>query len=220
MPYGIPNPMDDDGSGEVKTNEDDEAQDETQKPDMLELVHCMMDANFDANVRAIHGETPLHLAASAGSSWCVSVLISMYGKVGINDNNELSPLHYAIRDDKPQIVATLVNAGCDVNHKDIEGNTPIHYAASKNSIECIKVLHSLEADLNAKNAIGRTALHLAAELGHRDAVEELLNKGADPNIRDINGVRSCIYWAPLRLAIKGDFQDISQLLLDHGTIPY
>ena len=29
-----------------------------------------------------------------------------------------------------------------------------------------------------------------------------------------------VNWASLRLAIKGDFQDISQMLLNHGTVPY
>lgn len=67
----------------------------------------------------------------------------------------------------------------------------------------------------------RTALHCAAELGHRDSVEELLDKEADPNIRDINGIFfDFVNWSPLRLAIKGDFQDISQLLMERGTIPY
>lgn len=154
MPYGIPNPLDDDGTGEVKTNEDDETQDETQKPDPLELVHCMMDANFDASVRAIQGETPMHLAASAGSNWCVSVLLALYGKVGIVDNNLRTPLHYAVQEDKPQVITTLVNAGCSVDAKDIDGNAPIHYAATKNAIECIKMLHSLNANINAKNAVG------------------------------------------------------------------
>lgn len=154
MPYGVPNPLDDDGTGEVKTNEDDEAQDESQKPDQLELVHCMMDAGFDASVRAIQGETPLHLAASAGSNWCVSILLSLFGKVGIVDNNLRTPLHYAVQEDKPQVITTLVNAGCNIDAKDIDGNAPIHYAASKNAVECIKMLHSLNANINAKNAIG------------------------------------------------------------------
>lgn len=153
-PFGVPNPLDDDGSGEVKTNEDEEVQDETQKPDPLELVHCMMDANFDASTKALEGETPLHLAAQAGSNWCVSVLIALFGKVEITDNNLLSPLHYAVREDKPQVVSNLVNAGCNVDGKDIDGNAPIHYAATKNSVECIKILHSLNADVNAKNAEG------------------------------------------------------------------
>jgi cytohesin len=215
QPYGIPNPfLDDDGSGEVHQQEDEEGQAETERPDPVNLAHTMLDAGFDTSVKGVQGESPLHLAAAAGSAWCVTVLMSMFGKIAVTDNNGLTPLHYAIREDKPAVGSLLVRYGSDPDARDLDGNAPIHYAAMRNSVECIKTLQSHNANLNAKNAVGRTALHIAAEEGHRDAVEDLLTRGADPNVRDIHG------WAALRLAIKGDFQDIATLLTEAGTRPY
>jgi cytohesin len=215
-PYGVPDPfVDDDGSGEPKVKDEDEAApEEAERPDPVILLHAMLDADFDPAVRGLQGETPMHLGAAAGSVWCVSLLLALFGKIGSTDDNGLTPLHYAVRADKPSLVGVLVRAGADPDARDREGCAPVHYAALKNSAECIKALHSFKANLNAKNAVGRTALHFAAEAGHREAVEILIEQGADPNVRDIHG------WAALRLAIKGDFQDISQFLTEKGTRPY
>jgi ankyrin repeat protein len=223
--YGVPNPfVDDDGSGEIKQKDEDEAQEETDKPDPVVLLHAMLDAGFDPAVRGLQGETPVHLGAASGSVWSVTLLLGLFGKIGSTDDNGLTPLHYAVRADKPALASLLIRLGADINAQDHQGLAAIHYAAMRNSLECIKVLHQYSeqapkdspnrVNLNAKNAQGRTALHYAAEAGHRDAVEDLLEKGADPNVRDIHG------WAALRLAIKGDFQDIAQLLNEKGTRPY
>jgi ankyrin repeat protein len=215
QPYGVPNPfVDDDGTGEVRQHQAEEGQEEAEKPDPVNLAHAMIDAGFEPSVKGLQGETPLHLAAASGCAWCVSILMSFFGKVMVVDNNGLNPLHYAVRDDRPNIVVLLIHYSADPDARDLDGHAPIHYAAMKNSVDCIKALHSHSANLNNKNALGRTALHCAAELGHRDAVEDLLAKGADPNVRDIHG------WAPLRLAIKGEFHDIATMLTDAGTRPY
>ena len=210
--YDVPNPYAADEDSEHA--EDETAQADADKPDKLDLAHAMIDADFDTSVKALQGETPLHLAAEAGATLCASILLAFFGKIQLVDNNELTVLHYAVRADKGAIAQTLIMNGADVNAKDVDGNSAMHYAARSNLVDCIRMLQENKADLNAKNMEGRTPLHLAAEQGHMEAVQALLELEADPNIRDING------WAPLRLAIKGDFQDISDLLLQYGTRPY
>ena len=212
--YDVPDPFEPEESSD-QDQEDDTEHVEAEKPDKIDLAHAMIDASIDVNVRALQGETPLHLAAAVGSTRCVSIIMALYGKVHLADNNGLTPLHYAIREDKPAVATKLMEyEECDVNAKDVNCNTPLHYAAMSNSVGCIKLLQEHKADLNTKNMQGRTPLHFAAEQGHTDAVDCLLQLGADPNIRDVNG------WAPLRLAIKGDFQDVISLLLQYGTRPY
>ena len=210
--YDVPNPYAVDEDSEHA--EDEVAQADTDKPDKIDLAHIMIDAEFDPSIRALQGETPLHLAAEAGSHMCVSIILALFGKIQLVDNNKLTALHYAIRADKVPVAQTLIENGIDINAKDVEGNTAMHYAARSNLVDSIRMLQEHKADVNIKNMEGRTPLHAAAEQGHMEAVQALLELEADPNIRDING------WAPLRLAIKGDFQDISELLLQYGTRPY
>ena len=215
VPFGVPDITKDDGSNEIRQQaEAEDGATEQEKPDTIALAHAYFDSQIDTSMRALHGETPLHLAAQAGSVWAVAILLSLYSRIQAEDNCGLSPLHYAIKAQKLKTASLLINSTADINARDKEGNTPIHLAALNNFPEGIKLLKENNANINAKNAIGRTALHYAAELGNRQAVQELLDQGADPNVRDVNG------WAALRLAIKGGFDDIQELLVEKGTRPY
>ena len=180
-PWGVPDP--DAPDEEEQAEEDDE-----NKPEPVVLIRAILDAKLKPSVQAVHGETPLHLAAAAGSLHCVSILLALSAEVDAHDNCGSTPLHYAVMEGRTQIAGSLVKSGADVNHKDNDGNTALHIAAGKNSPEIIRLLQSLNGDVNAKNTKGRTPLHVAAEFGNKESVEELLQLGADPNARDVRGV--------------------------------
>jgi len=122
-----------------------------------------------------------------------------------------------------------IDAGTDVNMPYI-GKAPdlgaFEYDPNANADNYVKMLHQyvrdhdiekinemLEAStqINEKDRLGYAPLHWACYFGYADLVTLLIDKGADPNLISDTG-RTC-----LEIATAMDFQEIAELLKNHGA---
>ena len=153
----------------------------------------------------------LNLAAEAGHSKVVQLLLENGASVSAGDGNGNSALHLAARNGRYETVLVLLNRGAEVSAMGtIEGNTPLHLAARNGQAKVIELLLLHSADVAAINRYAQTPLHLAAESGSKEAVALLLEARADVSAHDN------VYGdTPLHIAAKNGYREIAELLLTH-----
>lgn len=159
--------------------------------------------------------TVLHLAAAAGNTEVVAVLLKYHPTPSALDDSHETPLHVAAN---VEIVAMLLDAGADVNAREPGGLSPLHRAADDKVVRlllksgakledadnvmkatplmtCVEAnrtdaaiaLMDAGADVNAKSDYNVTVLHRAASTGNAKLARLLIKKGADVNATTKNG---------------------------------
>jgi len=122
---------------------------------------------YDVNERADWNVTPLHFAASFGSSGVAEVLIESGADVNACDNDGLTPLHEAARFGSTEIVKLLLDRGVkDIDARSMMGLTPFHMAAMNGCTEVARLLLEHGADPWAETPNGLNAGELAAGNEH------------------------------------------------------
>jgi ankyrin repeat protein len=107
--------------------------------DAADIVKILLEHHADPNAPSLHGEAPLHWAASLNQSKVVQALLSAGAKVdvrrdvdhspcGSGDTDLETPLHYAAHSGSIDAVRLLIDHGADVNAKDIDNETPLDLA--------------------------------------------------------------------------------------------
>jgi ankyrin repeat protein len=169
------------------------------------ILKRLLDVEPSANAssRKDQRATPLHVAARAGQSEAIGILLEHDEEIknALDTNNETA-LFPAVRGRHIECVRKLVNAETPPG-KNIQGRTPLHVASSHGFFEIIEVLLDSDSDdqLNATDFEGNTPLHLALIAGRKEAVRILLDRGADIMIR--NQKRQSSY-----ALAKGDFRSV------------
>lgn len=131
-----------------------------------------------ANINAMDGgQTVLHVAASAGKTELVSILLDhgAFIDMKIKSTHETA-LHVAAAQNHIQTVKLLLQRGADSSEVDNEQQTALHVAAKNGHATIVKLLLR-EIDMNALDVRGWNALHLASFHGYVDTVRTLLNSG-------------------------------------------
>ena len=85
--------------------------------------------------------TPLHIAAGAGSTECVKILLADFGGTfgpNIRTDTGETPLHYACCSNQPKTAKALIELGAKINLCDVDGANPIYLAAEAKSHECVR----------------------------------------------------------------------------------
>ena len=117
------------------------------------------------------GLTPLHCAASAGSTACVRRLLSL--SADAVDVKTLAP-----------------------DEEEGDGLTPLYLAVASGREGCVGELLGAKASLRSKNGPKQHhVLHRAAAQGSASMVALLLNAGADVNAKDGDAARTPLYEA-------------------------
>ncbi|KAF6731995.1 Nuclear factor NF-kappa-B p100 subunit [Oryzias melastigma] len=155
------------------------------------VVEALLRAGADPSLPDKDGRSPLHLAALAGDSSLLRLLLSHLGErhghlVNTPDYHGLQPLHLAVRRDGERCLRLLVEGGAKINAPEQKsGNTALHLAVRENlfKVACT-LITELKADTNACTFGGNTPLHLAASLGSPTLCSMLIAAGADKNIQN------------------------------------
>ena len=140
-----------------------------------------------ASVRTGVGATPLHYAATYGSSEAVGILLDRGANPNARNNAEITPLILAAYNlEKTRL---MVEKGGDVNAHARDGVTPLMVAAAVHgNAATVKYLLQKGADPKATRANGGDALQTAAFKSEPEAVSALLAKGATARGADDRGV--------------------------------
>ncbi|MDR1105085.1 MAG: ankyrin repeat domain-containing protein [Treponema sp.] len=155
-----------------------------------------------------NGRTILHIAAAAGSTEAVRIILEGESPLDSKDNGGKNPLDLALerpdsqshmecaellilrgaRSDLP-LFAWFAPAARIINYniRGADGSAPLHAAAREGYTGFISFLIARKADVNIKNASGTTPLHEAARSGNMRAMELLLDEGAGINAQDAKG---------------------------------
>lgn len=159
--------------------------------DNLTLVKYLIELSADINAKSVKGETPLDLAAQAGSLDVLDFFIE-------EQNMQYDIFTAAAKGYTATVRYFIERKVKPVNSADSSGWTPLHRAAYNNRLETVKFLVNEKGAKvnisNKRNSSPLTPLHAAAEEGHTEIVKYLVEKGGDFNSRDSYG-RTPLYWA-------------------------
>ena len=187
--------------------------------------------SYDGQVTRIDKRvTPLHLAASGGSTELCRLLVerrartsawNAWGRTPLQEallagHTELSPvlhrdapLHDAVAEGNTELCTRLLDQGADVNAVNDDLTTPLHLAVFNENIELCTLLIDRGSKLEAKDA-GETPLHEAVRGYNTKLCKLLLDRGADVNAKNDEGE------TPLDYIYEQDYTELCTLLLGRG----
>lgn len=181
------------------------------KPCRPEIVHALLKAGADVNVRDCDGKTPIISAVmhTTSSMPIVRALLDAGAQVNVSFEH-LTPLHIAVLQNHVEVTRALLDAGAEVDAFEGSGVTPLHIAAQRGLNRIVRVLlaYGANVDLEAKPS-KKTALHFAAQGGHEPVAHSLLAAGADVNKLSTEGT-------PMRLAARSGHNEVANTLLRAG----
>ncbi|XP_077960467.1 nuclear factor NF-kappa-B p100 subunit isoform X2 [Gasterosteus aculeatus] len=157
----------------------------------VKVLEVLLRAGADPSLLDKDGRNPLHLAALAGDTASLRLLLAHLGErhahlVNTADYHGLHPLHLSVRRDGERCLRLLVEGGAKINAPEQKsGNTALHLAVRENlfKVACT-LITELKADVNTTTFGGNTPLHLAAGLGSPTLCSMLIAAGADKNVEN------------------------------------
>lgn len=175
--------------------------------DNQEIVHILIDAGADVNIKDSDGQTSLHQAVVSCNANIVEILINAGANLNIQDNLGRTALYQAAHHSFIDIIYILSRAGADLNIKNNNGYAALHSAVLVNHRKVVQALIDAGADLDIQNKNGYTALHCVVKNilkliaqgnvrpalyqtalnNNRKTIEMLIDAGANLNIHDNKG---------------------------------
>ncbi len=143
-----------------------------------EIVHILLHANADPNLRNILGNTPLDQAIVFGHAKLVKTFLNTKIDPNAPDKYGWVLLHEAACQSNAEITQMLLNARAKPNVQDDYGNTPLHIAIQWHNTEVVHTLLNNGANPNTKDNNDDTPLHIAAKWNRVRAMQLLVIAGA------------------------------------------
>ena len=141
--------------------------------DSTQAAMALLDGGANPNVIDRKGQTPLHIAAQAGSLDLVRKLVSKSAdlnarteKTKVPDtgyfrapSGEQTPLLLAAKFNQVDVMRVLIEAGADTKLKAQDGTTLFLAAAGSGHVEAAKYAYEFDKDVKAVDSLGFTAMH-------------------------------------------------------------
>jgi hypothetical protein len=160
------------------------------------------------NTMGVENMTPMHVAARAGHTDVLSLLLEHGADVEVRNVYGTTPLYRASRSGKLEAGQILLDRGADINAPGRVGETPLSGALFERRVEFARMLLERGASINTHGTDGNTPLHWAVERKNIEAVRLLLEHGADVNACDDSNR------TPSQLTTQ---PEIVELLSEYGT---
>ena len=208
--------------------------------DQLEAATLLLSKGAKTTSRTDGGWTPLHSAASKGSTNVLSLLLKR--RVPINAISQSgTPLdlaigykqdtaagiirekggregwqvsiHMAAAKGRAVAVQSFLQRGVKLNSLDsLHRSTPLHWAAGAGKVNTMEMLIARGATIDARSESDATPLHQAVLRNHPEAVKLLLNNNANVNLKNKSG------YTPLDYATANKRTEITKLLKLAGAL--
>ena len=142
------------------------------------LQNLIVSGKHDINEKDSMKRTPLHMAAWAGHSEIVRVLLKSKAKTDVLANDNFTALHFASNVD---VVKLLVKSNKSLLSARVsKGNkTALHLAVSKGNVDVVKCLIDLGSDVAAKTSSGQSCLDLAKSEAMSEVIKGILQSKID-----------------------------------------
>lgn len=191
-----------------------------------ELAASLVEDGASINVKDSQGNTPLHIAASAGGVGIMPLLLHRGAEKDSRNILLQTPLHRAAYKLHAPVVQILTDAGADATTQDMHGNTPLVAALTKGEpieaiAEVVETMIGAGLDLKCHDPgpslspfhKRSSPLHQAVLRGLDDCVSLLITAGADPNALDSEAQ------TPLHVAARKGSLGVVLALLSSGADP-
>lgn len=178
---------------------------------------------MDVNMLNEDGETLLHVAAHAGQTKAVELLLSQGANVNAKDNDQFTPALLAAQQNNTHVVLLLITHRAELWHSDNKGNTVLTWIGLYRNHTLAEALTAHSSKLK-KNDDDGGPLFWAVDEGDINAIEILLSNGGKINAYDGYG-KTLLHAAAMRgrkkvfellLARGGDPNALTKGLFDSG----
>ena len=186
------------------------------------IVRILLERGADIDAPSeLEARTALHLAADAGESELVSLLLEEGANVDSRDRSGKQAIHIATISGNADIVARLLEAGASVDSREpAEGMTPLLIASLQGKVDLVKLLVDRGADMEARSFSGRTPFFFSTSMesyvnvGDDSLMRYFAEKGVDRNPKD-NAGHTPLQWANSRNVPA--YQEIAEILKRLGV---
>ncbi|GKT47789.1 ankyrin-1 [Colletotrichum spaethianum] len=175
------------------------------------------DGGYLINAVDQNGQTPLHIAAMAGSNAMVTLLLDNGADPKRVDSHGRTSLHCAIQSENLDASRALIQKAADflVHTGDRHGQTPLHAAAIAGSTSVLWLLLESGADPRRVDSNRRTALHCAIQGEHVEVCQALIREASGQLVNAMDDERR----SPLHHAASwGDVTIVGMLLDQEAAI--
>ena len=151
-----------------------------------ETTHTLLKNGVDVN-KVMNGHlTPLHIAASRGSSEVVKMILSYNPDLEVTTSSGDSALMCAAHYGETEVIRLLLEAGANINHQTNSKRFALQYAVEMNMEIMLRTLMEYNPEVDLIGHFGQTALHCLNSDSSVTIIKILVNGGADLNIRDVD----------------------------------
>jgi uncharacterized protein len=178
----------------------------------LPIVEYLLAKGANVNARDTESnETALTNAVKQRHTAIVKALIAAKADVSLRDKFDFNAFTTAVAGGDQEIAGMLLDAGAKVG-EGMSSLTPLAFAVSSGDTSMIRFLVERGADVNQGAKSGDQTALISAIIGAQiESVKALIELKADVNAKMKDGM------TPLKLARKGDQEDIVRLLLAAGA---